>query len=128
MMLGIEPTGLISSKSLIWHLIKSDRFSIVEPLDKLMHVIIWSHIQTFKVIDLNLVSDIRVFEVTFFFCIGASSLGSVFRNTTEEESIVCVHNAVRAGINYIDTAPWYGHGKSETVLGKVGERTNHLME
>jgi aryl-alcohol dehydrogenase-like predicted oxidoreductase len=26
--------------------------------------------------------------------------------------------AVRSGINLIDTAPWYGHGKSETVLGK----------
>lgn len=26
--------------------------------------------------------------------------------------------AVRSGINLIDTAPWYGHGKSESVLGK----------
>ena len=23
------------------------------------------------------------------------------------------------GVNYIDTAPWYGHGKSESVLGEV---------
>ena len=48
---------------------------------------------------------------------GASSLGSVFRKTTLEESIQVVHTAVKAGINLIDTAPWYGHGKSETVLG-----------
>ena len=30
-----------------------------------------------------------------------------------------VEGAFKAGINYIDTAPWYGHGKSEEVLGKV---------
>ena len=46
-------------------------------------------------------------------------MGSVFRNTDEAESIRVVHKAVENGINYIDTAPWYGHGKSETVLGKV---------
>lgn len=50
---------------------------------------------------------------------GASSLGSVFRETKESESIAVVHTALKAGINLIDTAPWYGHGKSETVLGKA---------
>lgn len=50
---------------------------------------------------------------------GASSLGSVFRQTDDFESLQVVHEAVKNGINYIDTAPWYGHGKSETVLGKA---------
>ncbi|XP_070566923.1 uncharacterized protein [Ptychodera flava] len=50
---------------------------------------------------------------------GASSLGSVFHDTDDTESIQVVHHAVKSGINYIDTAPWYGHGKSETVLGKA---------
>ncbi|XP_071102601.1 uncharacterized protein [Haliotis cracherodii] len=50
---------------------------------------------------------------------GASSLGSVFRSTTEEESIEVVHQALKNGINVIDVAPWYGHGKAETVLGKA---------
>lgn len=50
---------------------------------------------------------------------GASSLGSVFHATDDSESVEVVHEAVKSGINYIDTAPWYGHGKSETVLGKV---------
>ncbi|XP_077978962.1 uncharacterized protein LOC144434386 [Glandiceps talaboti] len=50
---------------------------------------------------------------------GASSLGSVFHDTDESESIQVVHHAVKSGINLIDTAPWYGHGKSETVLGKA---------
>ena len=50
---------------------------------------------------------------------GASSLGSVFRATNEAESFQVVEHAVKSGINVVDTAPWYGHGKSETVLGKV---------
>ena len=54
-----------------------------------------------------------------FVTIGASSLGSVFRETNDVESIKVVHHAIKSGINYIDVAPWYGHGKAETVLGKV---------
>jgi len=50
---------------------------------------------------------------------GASSLGSVFRKTDDGESIQVVLKAVKSGINLIDTAPWYGFGKSETVLGKA---------
>ncbi|XP_046550895.1 L-galactose dehydrogenase-like [Haliotis rubra] len=51
--------------------------------------------------------------------LGASSLGSVFRSTKEEESIEVVRKALRSGINVVDVAPWYGHGKAETVLGKA---------
>lgn len=50
--------------------------------------------------------------------LGASSFGSVFRDTDDGESLQVLDLAVRSGINLIDTAPWYGHGKSETVLGK----------
>ena len=28
-----------------------------------------------------------------------------------------VEEVVKSGINYIDTAPWYGQGRSESVLG-----------
>ena len=28
-----------------------------------------------------------------------------------------VQEVIKAGINYIDTAPWYGQGRSEEVLG-----------
>ena len=28
-----------------------------------------------------------------------------------------VQRVIKAGINYIDTAPWYGQGRSEQVLG-----------
>lgn len=44
---------------------------------------------------------------------------NVFRSTNESESIEVVREALRQGINYIDVAPWYGHGLAEKVLGKV---------
>lgn len=50
---------------------------------------------------------------------GGSSLGSVFRETDRQESIDTVRFAVKNGINLIDTAPWYGHGKAEEVLGEA---------
>lgn len=50
---------------------------------------------------------------------GASSLGSVFRETREAESIQAVITAVEGGINFIDVSPYYGHYKAETVLGKA---------
>jgi L-galactose dehydrogenase len=50
---------------------------------------------------------------------GASSLGSVFRNTDEADSIRSVHAAIDAGINYIDVSPYYGSTKAEAVLGRA---------
>lgn len=37
----------------------------------------------------------------------------------EDECIELVRQAIKQGINYIDTAPWYGQGRSEALLGKV---------
>ena len=50
---------------------------------------------------------------------GASSLGSVFRDTNEKESFEAVEAAIEGGINFIDVSPYYGHYKAETVLGKA---------
>lgn len=50
---------------------------------------------------------------------GASSLGSVFHETKEAESIKAVEAAIEGGINLIDVSPYYGHYKAETVLGKA---------
>ncbi|XP_072401192.1 uncharacterized protein [Diabrotica undecimpunctata] len=38
-----------------------------------------------------------------------------------EECKKTVHEAIKRGINYIDTGPWYGHGTSEEILGKCLE-------
>jgi L-galactose dehydrogenase len=50
---------------------------------------------------------------------GGSSLGSVFRKIDEAEGIRAVHVSVENGINLIDTAPFYGLTRAETVLGKA---------
>jgi len=50
---------------------------------------------------------------------GGSSLGSVFRSVAEDDGIRTVHTALDHGINLIDTAPFYGLTKAETVLGKA---------
>lgn len=50
---------------------------------------------------------------------GASSLGSVFHETREAESLEAVYAAIEGGINFIDVSPYYGHYKAETVLGKA---------
>jgi L-galactose dehydrogenase len=50
---------------------------------------------------------------------GGSSLGSAFREIDEAEGIRTVHVALDNGINLIDTAPFYGLTKAETVLGKA---------
>jgi len=60
-------------------------------------------------------TDILASSLSF----GASSLGGVFRTTDDAESVSLVQDVVKKGINYIDTAPWYGQGRSEEVLGKA---------
>lgn len=60
-------------------------------------------------------TGLRVSSLSF----GASSLGSVFHETKEAESIKAVEAAIEGGINFIDVSPYYGHYKAETVLGKA---------
>ena len=50
--------------------------------------------------------------------LGASALGGCYNEVDEKECIEVVRTALKNGVNYIDTAPWYGHGKSEEILGK----------
>lgn len=42
-----------------------------------------------------------------------------FRKLNDNEAIKTIHKALKSGINYIDTAPWYGQGKSEELLGEA---------
>ena len=50
---------------------------------------------------------------------GGAPAGNCYGTTDEDEMIKTIITAVKSGVNYIDTAPWYGQGKSEEVLGKV---------
>jgi len=49
--------------------------------------------------------------------LGGGGLGMVWGETTFEECVTTVHDAVAAGINLIDLAPRYGDGKAEEVVG-----------
>jgi hypothetical protein len=52
--------------------------------------------------------------------LGASSFGNVYGTVSSEADChAVVLAAVKAGVNVIDTAPWYGHGVSEEVLGRA---------
>src|SRR6516162_1473743 len=49
--------------------------------------------------------------------LGGGGLGMVWGETTFEECVATVHEAVSAGINLIDLAPRYGDGRAEEVVG-----------
>ncbi|XP_001359477.4 L-galactose dehydrogenase [Drosophila pseudoobscura] len=50
--------------------------------------------------------------------LGGATLSSIFYNDFQrEEGIKTVHEAIKSGINYIDTAPFYGN--SEELLGQA---------
>jgi len=49
-------------------------------------------------------------------CLGCMNFGS---RTDEKDSIRIIHEALDAGINFIDTADVYSHGASEEIVGKA---------
>ena len=51
--------------------------------------------------------------------LGGGGIGMVWGETTFDESVATVHEAVAAGINLIDLAPSYGDGRAERVVGEA---------
>lgn len=51
--------------------------------------------------------------------LGGAEVGSHYGPVEEPLAIRAVHTALDLGINFIDTSPFYGLTKSETVLGKA---------
>jgi len=51
--------------------------------------------------------------------IGSAPLGGLFSHVDPDDAVDTVQASVHMGINYIDTAPLYGHGKSEELVGKA---------
>jgi L-galactose dehydrogenase len=50
---------------------------------------------------------------------GASSIGAEFGQFDIESSLSAVRIALESGINFIDTAAYYGRGMSEVLLGQI---------
>src|SRR6056297_2584160 len=50
---------------------------------------------------------------------GASSIGQEFRQVDLNDALRSVRVALDGGMNYIDTAAYYGRGMSEILLGKI---------
>ncbi|MFO7821411.1 MAG: aldo/keto reductase [Lentisphaeria bacterium] len=54
--------------------------------------------------------------------------GWMWGGTDEKDSINAIHAAIDAGINFIDTAPIYGFGASERILGRaIKDRRDQLI-
>ncbi len=51
--------------------------------------------------------------------LGGSALGGVFGPIEESEAVRTVHAAIDCGMNFIDTSPFYGLTRAETVLGRA---------
>jgi aryl-alcohol dehydrogenase-like predicted oxidoreductase len=51
--------------------------------------------------------------------LGGGGIGMVWGETTFDECAATVHAAVAAGINLIDSAPSYGDGRAERVVGEA---------
>lgn len=68
------------------------------------------------------VSDLEVSVLA----IGALHFGSL---CSENQSIKIINTAADRGINFIDTAPMYGQGESEEIVGKalLGRRDNFII-
>lgn len=53
-------------------------------------------------------------------CLGTWAIGGwMWGGSDEQDSIKTIHAALESGINMIDTAPVYGFGKSEEIVGKA---------
>jgi len=62
-----------------------------------------------------------MFQSTSFeipaFGLGCAPLGNLYRPLSDAQAFATIHAALAAGISYIDTAPYYGHGRSEQRIG-----------
>ena len=60
-------------------------------------------------------TGLRVSELVF----GGGFVGGILLSADDETKLAAVRRALEAGINWIDTAPSYGDGKSEEALGWI---------
>jgi len=71
---------------------------------------------------MNPVDKVKVGRTDLFVTrmgMGCAALGSLYHEVTDDSARQSVEVAWSRGINYFDTAPLYGHGRSEERLGRV---------
>ena len=67
-------------------------------------------------------TDMRVSRIA----LGTWAMGGwMWGGTDEKASVQTIHAALEKGINLIDTAPVYGFGRSEEIVGKALRQYNH---
>ena len=50
---------------------------------------------------------------------GGAPLGGLYKDVPEETAVATVERALALGVRFFDTAPLYGHGKSELRMGRA---------
>ena len=59
--------------------------------------------------------------------LGCAPLGGNLVDLSREEAAALIHAAMENGIEYFDTAPWYGFGRSERVVGDCIRGFNYIL-
>jgi len=59
--------------------------------------------------------------------LGAAPLGGNFVDLDRAQAAALIAAAQAAGISYFDTAPWYGFGRSERVIGDLLRGTDYTL-
>ena len=59
--------------------------------------------------------------------LGGAPLGGNFADLNYAQGVEIVSSALDAGMSYFDTAPWYGFGRSERVIGDQLRGKNYIL-
>ena len=59
--------------------------------------------------------------------LGGAPLGGTFIDLDYRQAAELIETAKQAGIGYFDTAPWYGFGRSERVMGDLLRHTDYIL-
>ena len=58
---------------------------------------------------------------------GGAALGGLFESANSEQSIATLSAALDVGVSYVDTAPFYGFGRSERVVGNILRDRDYVL-
>ena len=59
--------------------------------------------------------------------LGCAPLGGNLADLNRQEAAALIRAAMENGIEYFDTAPWYGFGRSERVVGDCIRSFNYIL-